>query len=326
MKNPKIFIINFFIFIFTINSYVYAYDQEPKTFKQWFTGPIFTPTPITMPPSHPALEVSVMGMNTYGQYADNWRIVNVPDMWSLIEFIDFQVGFNSIFGAELIASHISNFRKNVNSNRLQDTILRFGIQILNQRKGSLVPDLRILIQETLPTGSYKKLNPNKLGTDITGLGSYQTGLYFAFQKSFKINDKHKAQLRWSLGYFFPSPVHVKGFNSYGGGIKTNGTVYPGSYASIYFSGEFSLNKRWALSFDSNYQHNLNGRFSGKKGFTNIGTPAQINVPQSVQFSIAPELEHTFSENTGIILGTWFTVFGKNSPSFAAIFVSLLHGF
>ena len=124
----------------------------------------------------------------------------------------------------------------------------------------------------------------------------------------------------------PSNVKVKGFNAYGGGFGTKGTVYPGSYITFYLSGEYNLNDRWAVGFDSNYQQNFPGRFAGKKGKTEEGLPAVVSVPPSIQFTLAPELEHTFSKNSGILMGFWFSVIGKNSPAFHSLFIAFLHIF
>lgn len=298
-------------------------SPQPNSFKQWFTGPVLAPTPITMDPSHPGLELSLIIMNSYGRYNSHWKIENTTDLWSIIEFSDFQVGFNSFLGAELITSFTSNFKGNANSNRFQDTIFRLGFQVLNDIKGSWIPDFRVLIQETLPTGTYRKLNPSKKGTDSTGAGSFQTGIYLAFQKAFEIFDKRKCRLRWSAGYFVPAPTRVKGINTYGGGQKTNGKVYLGNYISAYLSGECEINRTWALAFDSNIQYNFQGRFGGKLGMSESGSSATISVPESMILSIAPEVEHTFSENIGIILGSWFSIKGKNTTAFSGVFLSCL---
>ncbi|WP_420421690.1 hypothetical protein [Simkania sp.] len=304
--------------------------QKPEkcqdTFQQWFTGPLFTPMAITPEKSHPALEVTVGFKDIYGVYDSDWSIKNVPDLWSVFNYYDAQLGISSILGMEIIASWAANFRQGASAVHLQDTTLRVGFQVCNEVPGTWIPDFRIIIQEVFPTGKYQNLNPSKNETDLTGLGSYQTGMYLAFQKLFKLNEKHKYQMRFSAGYFVPAPVHVEGFNAYGGGYGTKGKIYPGHYISIFCSGEYNLNKRWALAFDSNFQYNFKGRFSGKPGKLGPGVKAPIASPEAAFFTLAPELEHTFTECTGMLLGVWFSVFGKNSPAFVSMFVCLLHVF
>ena len=79
---------------------------ELRTFKQWFTGPLFTPMAITLEKAHPALEVTVGVKNQYGMYDSNWKIKNEPDLWSIFNYYDLQLGFSSVLGMEVI----NNFR------------------------------------------------------------------------------------------------------------------------------------------------------------------------------------------------------------------------
>ena len=50
---------------------------------------------------------------------------------------------------------------------------------------------------------------------------------------------------------------------------------------------------------------------------------KIVVPSFNQWSILPEIQHTYTENLGIILGGWVTVAGKNSPAFSKAFCAVL---
>ncbi|WP_194846863.1 hypothetical protein [Candidatus Neptunochlamydia vexilliferae] len=281
---------------------------------------------ITPASSHPALEVTVGVKNQYGFYDSDWSIKNETDLWSIYNYLDLQLGFNSVLGMEFIGSWTNNFSGSASSTRIQDTTVRLGFQVLNEVPGTWVPDFRIILQEVFPTGQHQKLNPKKNETDLTGLGSFQTGLYLAFQKLFKLNEYHSFQMRFSAGYFVPAPVHVKSFNAYGGGFGTRGKIYPGNYISIYSSGEYNLNSRWAIAYDANFQYNFKGRFSGKPGRTTTGEKASVEALEMVQFTLAPEIEHTFTENTGMLLGVWFSVFGKNAPAFASAFFAILHVF
>ncbi len=324
MKNIKAY--SSILFFFTLQALA-ASPPESQTFEQWFTGPLLTPLAITPDPSHPGIEVTFGVKNTYGIYSKNWKAKNTPNTWSFYNYIDFQAGLNSFIGIEFLGSWISNKKQGQQSTRLQDTVLRVGFQVINTEKtGSLMPNFRIIIQETVPTGQYQNLNPKKGGVDSTGLGSYQTGIFFAFQKLYYISNYHKFQTRFSLGYFLPSKVNVRNFNSYGGGLGTKGTVSPGSYFTFYLSGEYNLNDRWAIGFDSNYQQNFPGSFSGRRGADSEQMPAKIFVSSSAQLSLAPELEFTFTENSGMLLGYWFSVIGKNTPAFGSFFVAFLHVF
>jgi hypothetical protein len=279
-------------------------------------GPILTPNPTTVLPGHPGLELDLIASKEYGFYDSKGRLKTTPDLWGIRPLFDFQVGFNKVLGAELIGSMITNFRQGKSSTHLADTIFRLGFQIATDKDDSFIPDFRILIQETFPTGNYQKLSPQKMGTDSTGQGSFQTGIQFVFQKAFLAKKSHPFRLRASIGYFVPSAVAVKGLNCFGGDSRTKGTVCLGKYYSGFLYGEWALSRRWAVACEFNYLEGEKGRFTRKSGM-------EITIPSFRQLSFLPEIQHTYTENVGIIVGGWFTVSGKNSPAFGKVFGSAL---
>lgn len=302
----------------------YSYIEKKK-FKQWFTGPVLTPTPITLPPGHPGLEVALVALNTYGFYDDSWRLKNTSDIWSIGPFVDFMAGITNWLGVEILGSYATNFNKGNHFSDFNDIRGRVGFQILTDQPGTWIPDFRILFQETFPTGNYDKLNPKHPEIEITGEGSFQSGLHFAFQKLFESN-LHPLRIRWSIGYFIPASFSLKGINRYGGAIDTNGKMRLGNLLVIFFSGEYSLSKTWSLAWESNFRYRRKNNFSGNAGFLAPNVPAEIDTSSFYQISLAPEIEHTFNANTGMLIGSWFTLAGKNSPAFAAVFISFLHVF
>jgi hypothetical protein len=304
------------IFISSLNSNPIASNTK---YHQWFTGPILTPTPITMPVGHPGLEVAWLAGERYGHYNSHWNIDHAPSIWSTGPYVDFQIGFNEFLGAEYIGALLANFSRDAHYTHLVDSIFRFGFQISTDQEDSWIPDFRILLQETVPTGKYQKLDPSKHGTDLTGQGSFQTGIHLAFQKLLHPIKGHDLRLRWTFGYFIPAAVHVSGFNYMGGNAETKGKIYPGPYFSGYLCGEYALSRRWAICVESNYQIGAPGRFSRGKG-------PNIKVPSFRQVSLAPEIQHTFTPDLGILIGAWFTVAGKNSIAFTNYFISILYSF
>lgn len=300
--------------------------QHPEiTYIPWFTGPLLSPTPINMQPGHPAIEPSITIINTYGEYDSNWKLKSKSNEWSINPFLDFQMGFTNRIGLEILASFISNFKKDQTATRMQDTILLLGFQIANDKKNSWIPDIRIDLQEVIPTGSYQKLNPKKLGIDSTGQGAFQTGPLFIVQKMFYPGN-HFLLLKGSIGYLFPSTVHVKGFNAYGGGFKTSGKVHPGQILTSFFTAEYSLSQQWGIGFDASYTYEKKAAFIGSPGFDQNGTPAMVGLPSSSQFSLAPFIEYNFSPMMGILWGSWFTVAGRNSTAFASGYFAYLYVF
>lgn len=313
------------IFIFPVDGDFAPVKPTSFPYTPWFTGPLLAPTPVNMQPGHPAIEPSITLFKTYGEYDSDWNFQKQTPVWAINPFIDFQFGITDYLGIEILASAISNFRHHQTSTHLQDTIVLFGYQVSNDTPGSWIPDFRLILQETFPTGKYQKLDPKKHGIDATGQGSFQTGPLFAFQKSFSLF-KHPCSLRWSFAYIFPALTKVKGLNAYGGESDTRGKVRPGETLIIFFSGEYSLTQNWALAFDTEFFHQQKSHFSGKKGTTPTGTHPQTELPASTQISFAPEVEYNFSPNSGVLLGAWFTLAGKNSDAFGSIFAAYLYVF
>lgn len=291
----------------------------------WFTGPFLAPTPINMKPGHPAIEPTVTIFKTYGTYNSKWKLEGKTNIWSINPLVDFQFGITDSYGIEILASCITNIRNGKNSTHLQDSIVFLGHQISNDRKGSWVPDCRLLIQTIFPTGKYQKLSPRMQGIDSTGFGSFQIGPVLAFRKLFYLPNNFFS-LRGSIGYLFPHRVFVKGLNAYGGGFGTKGKVYPGQSLIAFFSGEYSLNQHWVLAFDSEFFFQKKSKFSGGRGTILTGGIANVGLPSSTQISFAPEIEYNFSQRSGLLAGIWFTVAGKNSAAFTSAFVAYVHIF
>lgn len=327
MKRSIILLFLFPIFAFAhLNGGASIPPQEDQfAYIPWFTGPLLAPTPINMKPGHPAIEPSVTIFNIYGKYSSSWELKSQKTMWAINPLVDFQFGITDDIGIETLVSFISNFKNGQSFSFFQDTTVLFGYQVSNDVKDSWIPDFRLILQETFPSGKYQKLNPQKQGIDSTGFGSFQTGPVLAFRKLFYLPHNFLS-LRWSIGYLFPSTVHVKGFNTYGGGYGTKGKVKPGQTMTAFFSGEYSINKHWVLAFDTEFLYQRKSHFSGKRGISPLGETAAVGLPSSVQISFAPELEYNFTSLSGLLAGIWFTVAGKNSAAFASTFLAYVYVF
>jgi hypothetical protein len=200
------------------------------------------------------------------------------------------------------------------------TVYRLGYQISTDKltKGNWIPDLRIIAEEIFPTGKYNNLDPNKEGIDSTGEGSFQTGIYLAYQKGFKYDTNHAFNLAGAVGYFVLSSVKIKGMSFYGGTPTSKGRVYPGNLISIFSSGEFEISKHVALAYDSNCRINLSGKYKSK-----TGSDSSVKALQIVTFMVTPEIEITISEKAGFLIGPWFNFAGQNTPAFASVFVAFM---
>ena len=291
----------------------------------WFTGPFLAPTPINMEPGHPAIEPSITLIDTYGMYNSDWSLSTLAPMYSINPVLDFQFGLTDKIGIEILAGAISNFKKGKSATNLQDTFVYLGYQLLSDEKDSWTPNLRLDLHQTFPTGRYQKLQQDKLETDSTGSGAYNTGFNLIAQKMFYFKN-HLLSLEWALTYLFPTSVNVKGLNAYGGTLNTKGTVKPGNTLRAFFSGEYMISQSWVFACDIFLNYQGKSRFSGFSGIESNGSLASVGSPSSYQLSLTPSLEYNFSSDLGILFGSWFTIAGKNSQAYASIFASLVYVF
>ena len=282
----------------------------------WFTGPLLAPSASCNKLREVSWQPYLFFTNTFGTFDNNWNRKNTSDMWAIQPLIDITYGIASFMDLEVTPSFVYQTSGGSSSIRMNDTPLFLGFQALRQSEASWFPDLRISLHQIFPFGQCDKLNPKKNGTDSSGKGSFQSGVSFDFQKTFKMSVEHYFRLRWSIsGILFASNVHVTGLNAYGGSPATNGDVTPGKTYTFYLSGEYTATRNWGFTFDTVYTLITPDHFSGTKGRSLVGSPT------SHQISFAPAVEYNYSESFGLIAGTWFTLVGKNASQFYSGIIS-----
>lgn len=303
---------------FSVDDEPHEIQKKQEEYPQWFVGPVIAFTPITMDVKHPAIEPITSFNWTYGYFDKNGHFKSAPKIFSVEQFIDFQFGVNSFLGFEVLAAYSINFCEKKKSSHFNDTEVNVGFQISTDTPNSWIPDFRIILEEIFPTGKYKNGSPSKHNIDITGEGSFQTGINFVFQKFFPRKNGHNIRISGSIGGLIPSFTTVNGSNFYGMTIKSSARVKPGACFNSFFVFEYEFSRVWGMTIESNF-------FAQAKGKKSRHQPL-LSVPQIYEFSIAPEIQHTFSENFGMSVGGWFSVLGKNSNAFAQVFLSLLYVF
>jgi hypothetical protein len=197
----------------------------------------------------------------------------------------------------------------------EDLPIQFDFQLYRENPNNHSPSVKLLIGETLPTGQYQKLDSTKLGTDSSGGGSFQSFLGIIFGRAYPISGMHYFRYRINPTYIYSAPVHVRGFNTYGGATNTAGKVYPGHTFRLLVGLEYSLTQRWTLALDLRAVYQSKTTFSGQKGLTSTGRVASIGGPANTNYSMAPAIEYNFNKKMGLVAGPWLSVAGKNSSEF-----------
>lgn len=291
-------------------------NEDSPLVLPWLTGPLITGSSHVVPMGHWNFEPYFFANTAYGSYDRHWRTHNADNnFYNMNAFSLLQYGYYKRLDVTLTPTFSWNHTHGASHWVLNDMPLQFGIQLVSDIPArSWYPAIKLVLDTNLPIGKYQKLDPNKLGTDAGGTGSWLPGVGLNFGKLFHFTGAHFLATRMTFTYIIPNSVHVKGLNVYGGGKGTRGTVYPGPAFNVDLGLEYTITQNWALAFDAVYAHTNHTRFSGHAGETD-GVPNSVGGPSRENFSIAPAFEYNWSENCGFIAGVWFSVAGRNSTEF-----------
>ena len=300
-------------------------DTQPS-YNLWYTGSLLQLTPVNLSPGQIAIEPVLIVSSIYGFYNSNWGTNHTKSILSINPVMEFKMGLFPRTEIKIVGAYVSKFQGKESSSNFQDMFLYFGYEILKDKKHSITPDLSLFLQVTVPTGRFDKLGSQNILLETSGQGAYQIGPALSYQKIFYL-PKNYFILYGNIIYLFSTEVSLKGYNSYGGGKGTRGTVRPGDRCFFILSGEYLFNQNWGFVCDAQlFYQGKTTNFKGNPGLTEAGTPATIGLPASLQISITPSIEYNFSENCGIYGGAWLTVAGKNAAAFAGGFAALVYGF
>jgi hypothetical protein len=292
------------------------YEHALKLFNPWYTGPLITPSATMVPPGYFMWQPYIYFTDTYANYDVHRHVVDRPNLFTLkLQPVILQVGLTDSVDTTLIMNGVANWSKGKSGGGFNDVLLSVGFLV--QKQSLYVPKFKFSITQSFPTGKYQYLSTDGLALDGTGAGAWQTTFTLSMGKVLFWNTLHPMNTRFAFSGTLSTSVHVRSFNVYGGGFKTNGAVHPGNSYSADLGLEISITQPWVAALDIVYNWSNKTPFHGKPGFNANGTPASVGTGYSDQLSLAPAIEYNFNENIGILWGVWFTVYGRNAPDFAS---------
>ena len=292
----------------------------------WFTGPILAPASNALPYGLAAVQANIFEINRYGHYQANWHQESIPCFHSLVVSLPVAYGLGDRLDVQVIPRFLYNSHEGQHSTQLGDWALGFGIQLHRGALDSWIPSVKFGFREYLPMGRFDHLNPTKLGTQVSGTGSFGSMAGFSIRKLLKFSEVHYLSTVLNLRAAYYTPAHVKGLSLYGGAPDTCGQIYPGMLCEVILSAEYSLTDNWALALDCEYLHQNRDRFCGYPGMDSEGAPAVVGDPSSELFSFCPAIEYNFRAGFGIIAGVWFSAAGRNAPAFANFAMDVVYVF
>ena len=327
------------LLLFFITQVTYAYDP-------WFTGPFFAESGHTVPKGHSELLLLGYNMPSSGIYDNEWQFESTPPFRAIEINPQFTYGLTDKLDVEWDVLYQDNRTERKTRQALGDTAILLGFQLLEQEE-SHRPDVRLTLEEIIPTGRFERLDPSYHGTDATGMGSYQTIVGLNFENTSTFQNNHTLKSFFSIDYLYAIATNIHGLSTYGGSDLTHGRIKPGNVLTLDLAGELSLTQNWVALLEGYFQYEMPSNFKGERGRANFNKltpqqrriaaqrlrglfPSRHNIGGELgvgngnvdEFTLAPGIEYNFTENCGVLMGTWFTVTGKNTPSFSSLILGL----
>lgn len=315
----KIFISFFFLgnsFLFSVEDRIY-----PESFEggvgPWFTGPLLAPAFAIVPPGQVNVQPYLFAFAITGEYDDKGKVKKEPTYWNNFSQTSIEVGALSFLDVQINPLFYWNYSQGSGHWAFGDFPLQINIQIYSSENDCCIPNIKLSIAETFPTGKYRNLNPNDHGTQIGGIGSWETDFILVLGNIHHLIASSYLQWRFFIDYALFSSTHLLGFNSFGGGYGTDAHLTPGQSLILDLGLELSLTREWVLALDLASQWIAKDHYRGIAGVLENGEKAPLGNPFRTQLSLAPAIEYNFNANLGIIAGGWFTVCGRNSNQFVS---------
>ncbi len=291
-----------------------------KMFSPWYTGPLITGSASLVPPKQVMLQPYLYFTVNYAAFNAHRRSVGTPNTYVLNPLIVIQAGITNWMDITTVPQGYFRWTQGEFGDGFGDLPIQLGFPLVKETL--YVPKMKLLVGETFPTGKYQHLNPNKLGLDATGQGSFQTVIALNMTKVFWWFELHPIATRLGTNISIPNnKVNVHGYNTYGGGHGTDGEIREGVSLNVDFGFEVSINQKWVFATDIAYTYSAKSTFSGTPGEISPGIPAINGLPWSDSLSLAPAIEYNQNDSAGFIGGIWFPVTGRNSSNFASLVLS-----
>ncbi|MBI3508757.1 MAG: hypothetical protein HY069_03915 [Chlamydiia bacterium] len=309
---------------FTIS--VFAEPPPPDPVKPWFTGSLIAPVGQVVPRGHFDVRSFIFMQAVTGIYDNDWHLHSRHQFYTFNPQIVAIFGLTQWMDLQITPQFVWNCTHGQNSIHVGDFPLALDFQLYPANK-SWFPGVKFTVQETFPIGKYKNLGSQLYATDASGKGTYATEANLLFYQVYHLHDVIFLSTTLNIGYTFTTPVHLSGFNAYGGGYGTHGKLDPGNVFTALFAFEYSFDRNWAFAMDTVYTHTQGISFTGHKGTTKTGAIAVVGNPESSDLiSFSPSVEYNFNETFGICFGCYFSAFGRNTQIFRTGVVNLAYAY
>jgi hypothetical protein len=273
-------------------------DNRQSLEDAWWTGPMMANSAAALPKGHVLIEpylydvhssqMDSFGSLTYMEYGITDRLM---------------VGAIPTFGYNRVANGPNS--KGIDAG---DVSVLAQYSLTSFREGSHMPAMALMVQETLPTGRYDRLDHPL--ADAQGSGAYTTTVQLNTQNYFWMPNGHILRFRFNVGSSFSRRAHVDDISVYGTPAGFHGTARPGLAFNVNAAWEYSMTQRWVLAFDLAYHHANGAHVDGMVDAMHLAYRSR----SSAYFGFAPAIEYNWRNNVGVLVGVRVFTGGHNSST------------
>lgn len=281
--------------------------KAPSCPSPWFTGPIIAPPGLVYSEGHYQVQNYVFVNIIEGLFSNHWKVHSIPTLTQVNPQIFATIGLTSWMDILFIPQFFISTCQNSTSVEVGDLPIGFDFQVIGNDFSPYFPAVKFTLKETIPIGRYDHLNKNKNGTDISGIGSFQTNASLLFYKVYELAKCHFLSTYLNFNYSYLAPLKASDLSIY---APKTVRVSPGAFFQGLFSFELSLTQNLAFAMDTLYTHTF---------------PTKIHhggtLPSQDSVNICPALEWNFSSNFGICMGAYLSLKGRNTPCFQSVSIN-----
>lgn len=210
----------------------------------WWTGPMTAASASMLPQGHMLVEPYLYEVVTTGRFDTNGRWEPAPREHDLGSLTYLLYGLTDRITVGLIPRlGINQPEGQPSGSGIGDTTLQAGYGLTRFHVGSWVPDVSLVLDETLPTGRYDRLAHLSEGF---GAGSYATAVAVYSQDYFWAPNGRIVRTRLDLTYSVSSAVSLRDQSVYGTLPGFQGEARPGDSFTADAAAEYSLTQNWVL--------------------------------------------------------------------------------
>jgi hypothetical protein len=277
----------------------------------WWTGPILASGASTLPKGHALIEPYLYDAKPYGAIDDKGKRHSAPDADTFGSLTYLLYGVTDTFTAGVIPrfGYARSGGRSSNGVQLGDFTVQGQYRLAQWKEGGRTPTISLMLQETLPTGRYDKLDnrPN----DGFGSGAYATTVGINSQTYFWTPNGRILRTRLNLAYTRSGHAEVEGKSVYGTPAGFDGRAKPGDSFIVDLAFEYSITRQWVAAIDLAYQRDASTSVSGIDG---AGAAYERRSPVSQALILAPAVEYNISPALGVIAGARIVPAGRNTTA------------